>query len=54
MTRRALIPLVAVAALVAAGCGAGVGDTPGGASLLVTRDFGAHVLVLAPEPKIQG
>jgi hypothetical protein len=54
MTGRALILLLAVAALVAAGCGAGAGDTPGGTSLLVTRDFGAHVLVLAPEPKIQG
>ena len=41
-TLRRLAPAVAcVAVVTASGCGLGAGDSPGGASVLVTRDFGA-------------
>ena len=50
------IPLLAAGALAVAvaGCGAGAGTAPNPGSQLITRDFGAKVLVLNQEPKIEG
>ena len=51
MRRALVLPLVG-AALVAAGCGVGEGATSGkgGATVTVTRDYGAHVLIHKSEP----
>jgi len=43
----------AVATLVAA-CGLGPGKTPGGASLLITQNFGAQTIAQSAKPKIVG
>lgn len=46
---------VAVAALSAlAGCGLGAGQSPKGAQLTVTREFGAHQLLGSRAPRVQG
>ena len=51
-------PLAALCAvvglLVLAGCGLGAGAAPTAVQLLVTRDFGAHVLHTTPDPRISG
>jgi hypothetical protein len=36
------------------GCGLGAGKTPGAVRLVVTRDFGEHVLHLAAHPHVSG
>jgi hypothetical protein len=47
--------LAALACLLTlAGCGLGAGPAPRAVQLLVTRDFGAQVLHLAPSPQIRG
>jgi hypothetical protein len=53
--RRLCAHLGALGALIAlAGCGLGAGATPHAVQLLVTRDFGAHVLEQARAPKLHG
>jgi Domain of unknown function (DUF4430) len=53
--RRPLAAFSAVACLLAlAGCGIGAGPAPKAVQLLVTRDFGAHVLHTTPDPRIAG
>src|SRR5262249_33263731 len=54
MIRRLPIPLLAAGALAAAGCGAGAGTAPNPGSQLISRDFGAKVIVLDQQPKIEG
>jgi hypothetical protein len=51
--RRALLALLTAAGLLA-GCGLGPGPTPRDVGLLVTRDFGAHVLRSAHSPRVRG
>ena len=46
--------LLAAAALVAAGCGVGAGETPDEVRLTVTDDFGARTLVERPDPELSG
>ena len=46
--------LVVVAALVAAGCGVGAGDTPDSVRLTVTDDFGVKTLIERPDPEVDG
>ncbi|MGO9487642.1 MAG: DUF4430 domain-containing protein [Solirubrobacteraceae bacterium] len=47
--------LLALACLFAlAGCGLGAGPAPKSVQLLVTRDFGAQVLLAAPHPRTAG
>jgi Domain of unknown function (DUF4430) len=48
------IPLLAAGALAVAGCGAGAGTGPNPGSQLITRNFGAKVIVLDQRPTIQG
>jgi hypothetical protein len=50
--RRAVCLLVC--ALVAAGCGAGAGDSPDAVRLTVTDGFGARSVVERPEPEVGG
>jgi hypothetical protein len=53
--RRPLAALSAgVCLLVLAGCGLGAGPAPKAVQLLVTRDFGAHVLHATPNPRTSG
>jgi hypothetical protein len=53
--RRPLAALpAAVCLLVLAGCGIGAGPAPKAVRLIVTRDFGAHVLHATPNPHISG
>jgi hypothetical protein len=52
--RRSAHLALAATALVLAGCGLGAGPVPHDTQLLVTRDFGAHVLANTPAPKIKG
>jgi hypothetical protein len=53
--RRTLVWLTVPAALwVLAGCGLGLGTTPRGVQLTVTRDFGARVLREARAPRAAG
>jgi len=53
--RRALLILLVLAAVVAAGCGLGAGDSKeGGASVLVTRDFGSREIGSGDEDPIRG
>jgi hypothetical protein len=54
MIRRLLFPLLAAGALAVVGCGAGAGTAPNPGSQLITRDFGAKVIVLNQHPKIEG
>ncbi|HTZ86408.1 MAG TPA: DUF4430 domain-containing protein [Solirubrobacteraceae bacterium] len=46
--------LLTVAAFAASGCGLGAGKTPGGAQLLVTRDFGASTVHAWSAPQASG
>ncbi len=51
----ALACVLALASVpVLTGCGLGAGSTPGAVRLIVTRDFGEHVLHLAAHPRISG
>jgi hypothetical protein len=52
--RKALAASLLLAALGAAGCGAGAGEAPGGASLLVTRDYGKVALLDDARPDVAG
>jgi hypothetical protein len=53
--RRALLLLLVLAAAVASGCGLGAGDSKeGGASVLVTRDFGSRQIGTGDEDPIRG
>jgi hypothetical protein len=53
--RRALLILLVLAAVVAGGCGLGAGDSKeGGASVLVTRDFGSRQIGTGEEDPIRG
>jgi hypothetical protein len=53
--RRALLLLLVLAAAVAGGCGLGAGDSKqGGATLLVTRDFGSRQIGTGDEDPIRG
>jgi uncharacterized protein DUF4430 len=45
---------VAAAGLASGGCGLGAGTAPKAVQLLVTRDFGAHVLHRSDAPKLSG
>jgi hypothetical protein len=56
MTIRRALPLACLAATVVAatGCGLGAGDTPTGAQLVVTQDFGNRPVADLPEPQIGG
>lgn len=56
MSRRRVLPLACLAATVVAttGCGLGAGDSPQGAQLVVTQDFGSRPVADLPEPKIGG
>jgi len=54
MRRHALLALGLLAALVAAGCGVGAGESERGASLVVTDDFGTASLVDLAEPEVSG
>src|SRR5690349_7892264 len=55
MRRAFLFLLVLAAALPAAGCGLGAGESKeGGADLLVTRDFGSRQVGTASEDPIPG
>jgi hypothetical protein len=46
--------LVVLAAVVAAGCGVGAGDTPDEVRLTVTDGFGARTLLERPSPEVGG
>jgi hypothetical protein len=53
--RRALLLLLVLVAALAAGCGLGAGDSKdGGASMLVTRDFGSRQVGTGEEDPIRG
>ena len=52
--RRLAGVLLAVAALVAAGCGVGAGDTPDEVRLTVTDAFGTRTLLEQPAPEVRG
>ncbi len=52
--RSPLLTLVLLAAMVAAGCGAGPGQEAGNVELLVTRDYGEQELLRLPEPEQSG
>jgi hypothetical protein len=53
--RRPLLLLLVLAAVVASGCGLGAGDSKeGGASVLVTRDFGSRQIGTGDEDPIRG
>ena len=54
MTRRAALLGCLVAAALAAGCGAGAGDTPDEVRLTVTDSFGARTLLERPAPEVSG
>ena len=51
---RRLAGVLVLAALVAAGCGVGAGETPGETRLVVTDGFGAKTLLEKPDPDPQG
>jgi hypothetical protein len=46
--------LLALGALALSGCGLGAGRAPSAVQLLITRDFGAHVLQRTYNPKLRG
>lgn len=50
----ACLALALAAAPAVAGCGVGAGDSPQGAQLVVTRDFGARPIADLPTPKTGG
>jgi len=52
-TIAAAVP-AALAAAVLAGCGLGAGSAPGAVQLVVTRDFGSHVLRRTDAPSVRG
>jgi hypothetical protein len=52
--RRVAGALALVAALVAAGCGVGAGETPDDVRLTVTDGFGARTLLERPAPDVSG
>jgi Domain of unknown function (DUF4430) len=51
--RRALAPAILALALAAGGCGLGPGKQTGGASITVTRDFGAQVVGRASDASVR-
>lgn len=50
----AIIAAVALAAAVLSGCGLGAGSAPKSVSLVVTKDFGAHILHTWSAPEVKG
>lgn len=54
MSRRLAAALASIAAIAVGGCGLGAGDAPTGSRLVVTRDFGARVLLDTDSPKVSG
>ncbi len=54
MRRLSVSALCLLAAIVAAGCGVGAGESKGGASLVVTDDFGTASIVDLAEPEVGG